>query len=149
MKKPEFFAYLAERQNLRQPMKCSIELSNNANSHDIALSITTKHSGPMFSVITPNDVIGHVLARAMVDVVYYNVFFETLSFQGTNANFIDPGPLRQCYVLSMPPVAVFYSMRNSCLRTKRTISPPHFSSAYVREITRTSSLTWTTNWALG
>ena len=91
MNKPEFFAYLAERQNLRQPMKCSIELSNNADSHDIALSITTKDSGPMFSVITPNDVIGHVLARAMVDVVYYNVFFETLSFQGTNANFIDPG----------------------------------------------------------
>lgn len=87
----EFFAYLADRQNLRQPMKCSIELSNNADSRDIALSITTKDSGPMFSVITPNDVIGHVLARAMVDVVYYNVFFETLSFQGTNANFIDPG----------------------------------------------------------
>ena len=87
----EFFAHLANRQNLRQPMKCSIELSNNADCRDIALSITTKDSGPMFSVITPNDVIGHVLARAMVDVVYYNVFFETLSFQGTNANFIDPG----------------------------------------------------------
>ncbi len=87
----EFFAHLAQRQNLRQPMKCSIELSNNADCRDIALSITTKDSGPMFSVITPNDVIGHVLARAMVDVVYYNVFFETLSFQGTNAHFIDPG----------------------------------------------------------
>ena len=87
----EFFAHLDERQNLRQPMKCSIELSNNADCRDIALSITSKDSGPMFSVITPNDVIGHVLARAMVDVVYYNVFFETLSFQGTNANFIDPG----------------------------------------------------------
>lgn len=89
--KPEFFAYLAERQSMRQPMKCSIELSNNHDSRDIALSITTKDSGPMFAVITPNDVIGHVLARAMVDVVYYNVFFETLSFQGTNVNFIDPG----------------------------------------------------------
>ena len=89
--KPEFFQYLEDRQNLRTPMKCSIELSNNADSREIALSITTKNSGPMFSVITPNDVIGHVLARAMVDVVYYNVFFETLSFQGTNANFIDPG----------------------------------------------------------
>lgn len=88
--KPEFFEYLADRQNLRIPMKCSIELSNNADSRDIALSITTKDSGPMFAVITPNDVIGHVLARAMVDIVYYNVFFETLSFQGTNANFIDP-----------------------------------------------------------
>lgn len=86
----EFFAHLEDRQNLRQPMKCSIELSNNADCRDIALAITSKDSGPMFSVITPNDVIGHVLARAMVDVVYYNVFFETLSFQGTNVNFIDP-----------------------------------------------------------
>lgn len=88
--KPEFFQHLEDRQNLRTPMKCSIELSNNTDSRDIALSITTKNSGPLFSVITPNDVIGHVLARAMIDVVYYNVFFETLSFQGTNANFIDP-----------------------------------------------------------
>jgi hypothetical protein len=87
----EFFAYLADRQNLLNPMKCSIELSNKNDCHDIALSITTKDSGPMFSVITPNDVVGHVIARAMVDVVYYKVFFETLSFQGTNANFIDPG----------------------------------------------------------
>lgn len=88
--KPEFFQHLSDCQKKHRPVKCSVELSGDPHCRDIALSITTKDAVPLFAVITPNDVIGHVIARAMVDVVYYNVFFETLSFEGTNALFIDP-----------------------------------------------------------
>ncbi len=90
MNKSAFFDHLAHRQKIHQPVKCSIELSNNVHCRDIAKSITTQDASPLFAVITPNDVIGHVIARAMVDVVYYNVFFETLSFSGTNAVFVNP-----------------------------------------------------------
>ncbi|MCB1665441.1 MAG: hypothetical protein KDI28_06650 [Pseudomonadales bacterium] len=88
--KPEFFQHLSDCQKRHQPVKCSVELSGDTHCRDIALSITTKDAVPLFAVITPNDVIGHVIARAMVDVVYYNVFFEALSFEGTNALFVDP-----------------------------------------------------------
>jgi hypothetical protein len=41
-------------------------------------------------VITPGDVIGSILSRAKVDVVYYKVFFEILSFDGSTIQFVDP-----------------------------------------------------------
>jgi len=88
-----FFQHLSDRQGSRHPVKCSIELSNNKDSRDIALELTSHGAGALFAVITPGDVIGSILARAKVDVVYYKAFFEILSFDGSTIHFIDPKKL--------------------------------------------------------
>lgn len=85
-----FFQHLSERQGSRHPVKCSIELSNSQDSREIALELTSNGAGALFAVITPGDVIGSILARAKVDVVYYKAFFEILSFDGSTIHFVDP-----------------------------------------------------------
>ncbi|MCR9014146.1 hypothetical protein [Aquiflexum gelatinilyticum] len=85
-----FFKYLSDRQGSRHPVKCSIELSNSPDSREIALELTSHGAGALFAVITPGDVIGSILARAKVDVVYYKAFFEILSFDGSTIHFVDP-----------------------------------------------------------
>ena len=87
---PSFFKHLSDRQGSKHPVKCSIELSNNQDSRNIALELTSHGAGSLFAVITPGDVIGSILARAKVDVVYYKAFFEILSFDGSTIHFIDP-----------------------------------------------------------
>jgi len=88
-----FFQHLSDRQGSRHPVKCSIELSNNKDSRDIALELTSHGAGALFAVITPGDVIGSILARAKVDVVYYKAFFEILAFDGSTIHFVDPKKL--------------------------------------------------------
>ena len=85
-----FFQHLSERQVSKSPLKCSIELSNNPDSSRIARELTSTPSGSFFTVITPGDVIGSILSRAKVDVVYYKVFFEILSFDGSTIHFVNP-----------------------------------------------------------
>jgi len=85
-----FMHHLLERQAAKSPVKCSIELSNQTYSRDIALALTAVQGGSLFAVTTPGDVIGSVLARSMVDIVYYKAFFELLSFHGWNVQFVDP-----------------------------------------------------------
>ncbi|SMD44604.1 hypothetical protein SAMN00777080_3228 [Aquiflexum balticum DSM 16537] len=85
-----FFQHLSERHINRRPLKCSIELSNNPDCARIAKELTSTESGSFFAVITPGDVIGSILSRAKVDVVYYKVFFEILSFDGSTVHFVDP-----------------------------------------------------------
>lgn len=85
-----FFQHLSERQINKRPLKCSIELSNNPDCAKIAKELTSTESGSFFAVITPGDVIGSILSRAKVDVVYYKVFFEILSFDGSTVHFVDP-----------------------------------------------------------
>jgi hypothetical protein len=85
-----FFQHLSERQASKRPLKCSIELSSNPDSTRIAKELTSTALGSFFTVITPGDVIGSILSRAKVDVVYYKVFFEILSFDGSTIQFVDP-----------------------------------------------------------
>lgn len=85
-----FFQHLSERQVSKSPLKCSIELSSNPDSTRIAKELTSTKLGSFFTVITPGDVIGSILSRAKVDVVYYKVFFEILSFDGSTIQFVDP-----------------------------------------------------------
>ncbi|MFD2202834.1 hypothetical protein [Shivajiella indica] len=85
-----FFNHLNEKQASRKPIKCSIELSNHSDARKIALELTSNKSGSLFTVITPGDVIGSILARSKVDIVYYKVFFEVLAFDGSTIHFVDP-----------------------------------------------------------
>lgn len=85
-----FFNHLKERQEKGSPVKCSIELSTHQDARKIALNLSHYKSGNIFAVITPGDVIGSIIARAKVDPVYYKVFFEILSADGSTIHFIDP-----------------------------------------------------------
>lgn len=87
---PKFFKHLEEKQGMKKPMKCLVELSVNTESRIIAKNLTSNDSGNLFAVTTPGDVIGSVMSRAMVDIVYYKIFFETLSFAGPTIHFVDP-----------------------------------------------------------
>ncbi|WP_194776571.1 hypothetical protein [Pararhodonellum marinum] len=98
-----FFKHLSDRQLSRRPMKCAIELSNQPDSRNIAMAMTAHDSGSLFSVITPGDVIGSILSRAKVDVVYYKVFFEILSMDGNTIQFIDPKRLSKRESLTGQP----------------------------------------------
>lgn len=86
----DFFSHLTTRQEAGNPVKCSIELSKQTDVRKIALEITKNKAGNLFSVITPGDVIGSILARAKVDVVYYKVFFEVMAFDGSTIHFVNP-----------------------------------------------------------
>ncbi|EMS35351.1 hypothetical protein C943_00124 [Mariniradius saccharolyticus AK6] len=82
----QYRKHLEERKASRKPVKCSIELSNNADSRVIA----QKMSQALFTVITPGDVIGSILARGKVDIVFYKVFFEVMAFDGSTIHFVNP-----------------------------------------------------------
>jgi hypothetical protein len=82
----QYRRHLEERRASRKPVKCSIELSNNADSRTIAQEM----SRSLFTVITPGDVIGSILARGKVDIVYYKIFFEVMAFDGSTIHFVNP-----------------------------------------------------------
>lgn len=85
-----FLKHLTEKQASSKPVKCSIELSSHSDAKKIALDLTSNKAGSLFNVITPGDVIGSILARTKVDIVYYKVFFEVLAFEGSTIHFVDP-----------------------------------------------------------
>jgi hypothetical protein len=82
----QYRQHLEERKASKRPVKCSIELSNNSDSRVIA----QKMSQALFTVITPGDVIGSILARGKVDIVFYKVFFEVMAFDGSTIHFVNP-----------------------------------------------------------
>lgn len=83
---PRFKQHLEAKTASMKPMKCSLELSNNPDCRTIAQEM----SQSLFTVITPGDVIGSILARAKVDLVYYNIFFEVMAFDGSTIHFVNP-----------------------------------------------------------
>lgn len=87
---PAFYQHLLDRQRARRPVKCSIELSAETYSKDIALALTKSGHGSLFAVTNPGEVIGSVLSRSIIDIVYYKVYFEILSFSGNNVQFVAP-----------------------------------------------------------
>lgn len=85
-----FMKHLHERQLARQPIKCSIELTAETHSRDIALALTQSGQESLFAVTNPSGVIGSVLSRSMINIVYYKVYFELLSFHGHTVHFVSP-----------------------------------------------------------
>ena len=85
-----FLQHLRERQQAKRPIKCSIELTGRTHSRDIALALTKNGEESLFAVTNPSDVIGSVLSRSMIDIVYYKVYFEILSFHGHTVHFVSP-----------------------------------------------------------
>jgi hypothetical protein len=86
----EFFDRLVARQRARDPVKCSIELSNRTYSREIARALTRDQNEALFAIISPGDVIGSVLSRSIIDIAYYQLYYEIISYHGHTAEFVDP-----------------------------------------------------------
>ena len=110
-----FLKHLAEKQASSKPVKCSIELSSHADARTIALDLTSSKAGTFFNVITPGDVIGSILAKAKVDIVYYKVFFEILAFDGSTIHFVDPKQFGQHDFAGMPFEQLLFSFTGGTL----------------------------------
>jgi hypothetical protein len=85
-----FWAHLVAHQESHRPIKCAIELSSELQSRAIARALTTHGREALFSVTTPGDVIGRVLSRCVIDIVYYRIYYEIFSFYGHTIYFVDP-----------------------------------------------------------
>lgn len=85
-----FLDHLSNRQREHRPVKFSIELANELYGREIALALTQAEGGSLVSVVSPAEVIGSVLSRSIIDIVYYKVYFEILSFHGHTVQFISP-----------------------------------------------------------
>jgi hypothetical protein len=84
-----FLERLIARHRARQPVKCSIELSSCTHPREIAMALTRDQGQPLFAIISPGEIIGSVLARSIIDIAYYKIYFEILSFYGHNVQFVD------------------------------------------------------------
>lgn len=93
-----FMRHLEERQRAWRPIKCAIELSGGVCSREIAQAMTRSGSDSLFAVINPDDVIVSVLSRSIIDIVYYKVYFELLSFHGHSMHFVSPERFREAGV---------------------------------------------------
>jgi len=95
---PQFMRHLEVRQKALNPVKCSVELSAGVCSREIALAMTRFGRDSLFAIINPDDVIVSVLSRSIIDIVYYKVYFELLSFHGHSVHFVSPERFRNAGV---------------------------------------------------
>jgi len=86
---PPFWRHIADHQESQRPIKCTVELSGELQSRMIARALTAHGREAMFSIATPGDVIGRVLSRSVMDIVYHRIFFEIFSFFGHSIHFVD------------------------------------------------------------
>jgi hypothetical protein len=84
-----FLEHLLARQQAREPVKFSIELSGEICSREIAFSLAQADGGSLIAVTSPIDVIGSVLSRSIIDIIYYKVYFEIMSFHGQTVQFVS------------------------------------------------------------
>jgi len=102
-----FYDRLIACQRARQPVKCSIELSSQTYSREIARSLTRAQGQQLFAVVSPGEVIGSVLSRSITDIAYYKTYFEILSFYGHNVQFVEQ---RRFSAAGVAPGASFHQL---------------------------------------
>lgn len=90
LSRAEFRSALLERGRAMNPYKFSIELTGSVAAAEVARSVASVGREPLVSVINPADVVTRILARSIVDITYYKIFFEIFSFYGHEVYFVDP-----------------------------------------------------------
>jgi len=95
---PAFMRHLEARQRALNPVKCAVELSDDVRSREIALAMTRYGRDSLFAIINPDDVMVSILSRSIIDIVYYKVYFELLSFYGHTVHFVSPERFRDAGV---------------------------------------------------
>lgn len=87
---PAYWGHLTHHHELRRPLKCAVELSSEVRSREVAQGLTALGRESLFSVTTPGDVIGRILSRSIIDLVFYKLYDEILSAGGHSAYFVNP-----------------------------------------------------------
>lgn len=95
---PAFMRHLEARQRALNPVKCAVELSDDVHSREIALAMTRYGKDSLFAIINPDDVMVSILSRSIIDIVYYKIYFELLSFYGHTVHFVSPERFRDAGV---------------------------------------------------
>lgn len=83
--KPEFVAYLQDRKSKYIPVKSIIEFTY-TNYFD---KITENVSHSLFVAIAPKDVLSNILNLSVIDIDFFNIWSELLSFEGHELYFVD------------------------------------------------------------
>ncbi len=102
---PAFMRHLEARQRALNPVKCAVELSDDVHSRDIALAMTRYGKDSLFAIINPDDVMVSILSRSIIDIVYYKIYYELLSFYGHTVHFVSPERFRAAGVIAGKPYA--------------------------------------------
>lgn len=87
---PAYWGHLTHHHEQRRPLKCAVELSSEVRSREVAQGLTALGREALFSVTTPGDVIGRILSRSIIDLVFYKLYDEILSAGGHSAYFVNP-----------------------------------------------------------
>lgn len=82
----EFRDVLNQRRKDLIPMKALVVFSQNKHFKDIVNHATDSH----FLAIAPKDILNSVLNISMLNIDFYNIWSELLSFDGYELYFIDP-----------------------------------------------------------
>lgn len=101
---PAFRENLLQRFQDRHPFKFAVEMNRTVKSREIVTALSTLQGVCHVSVITPIEVISRILARAIVDIAHYKIFYEILSFYGHEIHFIDA---RKFFADGLPENCVF------------------------------------------
>ena len=84
--KKEFEHYLRTKLVAHKPVKAVVELSECVHAGDIVAKST--HS--LFLPLAPETILSNILNLSMINIDYYNIWSELLSFEGHEFYFIDP-----------------------------------------------------------
>ena len=84
-----FRQMLVQRMASLSPFKFAIELTDTGIARDIATSLAEVDGKPMIAIVS-RDVIFRVLTRSLVDMAYYKIYYEILSYFGSELYFVDP-----------------------------------------------------------
>lgn len=80
---------LVRRMESLSPFKFAIELTDTGIARDIATSLAEIDGKQMIAIVS-RDVIFRVLTRSLVDLAYYKIYYEILSYFGSELYFVDP-----------------------------------------------------------
>jgi len=82
---PNFKTYLEEKKKKWLPVKAIVELEN----IDYSTGIIEYISSSLFQAISPNNILESILNLSMINIDFYNIWSELLSFEGHELYFIS------------------------------------------------------------
>ncbi|MDD2714979.1 MAG: hypothetical protein PHW04_03675 [Candidatus Wallbacteria bacterium] len=91
---PEFSAEVNRRFSERKPFKCSIEITDTLKVQEIVRAQALPNGEPIFITVNPMEVISRVMSQSIVDISYYKIYHELLSYYGREIYFLDPNRYR-------------------------------------------------------
>lgn len=82
----KFQNYLKTRQQRKHPIKAVVEL----HDLDCAGEIIHASTQSLFVAMAPEEILGNVLKLSMINIDFYNIWSELLSFDGYELYFVNP-----------------------------------------------------------